>query len=76
MIKTKTILITSFLVILFVTIAFVSKYQKNELGSVAQGIIDEIETSRNDECTVDLKTVTNFEWDRAIIVSADFFAKV
>lgn len=68
------IFIIIFLIIAFTTVVSISKCQENELGSVAQGIIDEIETSGNDECMVELKTVTNFEWDRAIIASADFFA--
>ena len=72
--KLKCVFIIIFLIIAFTTVVSISKCQENELGSVAQGIIDEIETSGNDECMVELKTVTNFEWDRAIIASADFFA--
>ena len=70
--KLKCVFIIIFLIIAFTTVVSISKCQENELGSVAQGIIDEIETSGNDECMVELKTVTNFEWDRAIIASADF----
>ena len=48
--KLKCVFIIIFLIIAFTTVVSISKCQENELGSVAQGIIDEIETSGNDEC--------------------------
>lgn len=55
---------------------YLYKKQVYSIGSVGKSIINEIDNSidANGNCTIDLKAVTDFEWDKVIIVSADFLA--
>lgn len=69
--KTKILLIAVFIFVLcFGVYLYIN--QRNHIGSVGKNIINEIDA--NGDCTIDLKMVTDFEWDKVIIVSADFFA--
>ncbi len=51
-------------------------HKKYDIGQVTESIMNEIDCSvdYNGECTVDLRKCTDFNWDRVVIVSADFFA--
>lgn len=65
------------LLVIFTTFLIYLWYNKKyELGPVAQSIIKEIDNleNSNSECIVDLNKITDFEWDKVIIVSADFLA--
>lgn len=70
------ILAASISVLCFICIICISEYQKYHIGPVAENIINQINSSdKSDiECIIDLKTVTDFEWDKVIVVSADFLA--
>lgn len=74
----KKVIKALFVIMLILTtcIICILHRQKYSIGSVGKSIINEIDHSidANGECTIDLKMVTNFEWDKVIIVSADFLA--
>ena len=68
--------IVSLLVIFIILLIYVWYNKKYDMGPVAQKIINEIDNleNSNSECIVDLNKITDFEWDKVIVVSADFLA--
>lgn len=73
--KVIKLLLVIILILTICTICLLRR-PRYSIGPVGKGIIDAIDQSidANGDCTIDLKTVTNFEWDKVIIVSADFSA--
>ena len=69
-------IIRSLFVIKLIWTICILHHPKDSIGSVGKSIINEINHSIdvNGDCTIDLRMVTNFEWDKVIIVSADFLA--
>ena len=51
-------------------------YWKNKykMGPVGIQIIEEIDNASTEDCIIDLQSVTDFEWDKVVVVSADFWA--
>lgn len=72
----KKILILSAIAVLLLSAILGYTYWKNEyeIGPVGTRIMEEIDKSSAENCTIDLKTVTDFEWDSVVVVSADFLA--
>lgn len=68
--------IISLFIISITFLIYVWYNKKYDVGPVAQNIINEIDNleNSNSECIVDLNKITDFEWDKVIIVSADFLA--
>lgn len=73
--EVKNLIKLLFIIILILTICILHS-SKYSIGSVGKSIINEIDHSidANGDCTIDLKMITDFEWDKVIIVSADFLA--
>jgi len=75
--KIKVIFGIISLFVIFITfLIYIWCNKKYDIGPVAQKIINEIDhlENSNSECIVDLNKITDFEWDKVIIVSADFLA--
>ncbi len=75
--KIKVIFVIVLLFVIFITfLIYAWCNKKYDIGPVAQKIINEIDhlENSNSECIVDLNKITDFEWDKVIIVSADFLA--
>lgn len=72
----KKILILSAIAVLLLSAILGYTYWKNEYvnGPVGTRIMEEIDKSSAENCTIDLKTVTDFAWDKVVVVSADFLA--
>ena len=51
-------------------------YQKNKyaIGPVGTRIMEEIDWNNPEDCIIDLKTVTDFKWDKVVMVSESFLA--
>lgn len=73
---TKKILILSAIAVLLLSAILGYTYWKNiyAIGAVGTRIMEKIDESSAESCTIDLKTVTDFEWDSVVVVSADFLA--
>lgn len=73
--KRKYIIISVVLFLLLLLVVFSYGYceKRCEIGSVASRIMREIDNSSTEECVIDLQNVTDFEWDKAVVVSADFW---
>ena len=73
--KRKYIILGLILFFIMLSAAFSYGYWKKnyEVGPVAESIMTEIDNSHTEYCVIDLQNVTDFEWDRVVVVSADFW---
>lgn len=72
--KTLIFLVTVFLLLLAIIFGWFYWKSEYSIGSVGTRIIDEIDKSSEEKCVIDLNTVTDFEWDTVVVMSADFLA--
>lgn len=74
--KKKIIVWTIIFLVLLLVIAERSwhLYRKYAIGSVGKNIMREIDShaDANGDCTLDLKEITDFEWDTLVVFDADF----
>lgn len=72
--KTLIFLVAAFLLLLAMILGWFYWKSEYSIGSVGTRIIDEIDKSSDEKCFIELNTVTDFEWDTVVVMSADFLA--
>lgn len=72
-IKKIAVLAVALIIIAAAFAAGIYFYKKYSIGPVGKNIINEIDNNAvNDSCTIDLKELTDFEWDTLVVADPDF----